>query len=121
MRVEHVPPPDSYRCVWDCGGDCNLKCADYINYVLEKEVDVGVVIAETVRSTPYIPAPEYWKRVRAACDRHGALLVLDEIPHALERTGRMFSCEHYGIVPDMIVNAMAGQTQSYKPLQMNTQ
>ncbi|MBL05791.1 MAG: aspartate aminotransferase family protein [Planctomycetota bacterium] len=101
--AEHVPPPDSYRCVWDCGGECNLKCADYIEYVLEKEGDVAAVIAETVRSTPFIPPPDYWRRVRAACDRHGALLILDEIPHCLGRTGKMFTCEHYDVVPDMLV------------------
>ena len=100
---EHVPPPDSYRCAWDCGGECNLKCADYIDYVLEKEGDVAAVIAETVRSTPFIPSADYWKQVRESCDRHGALLILDEIPHCLGRTGRMFTCEHYGVVPDMLV------------------
>ena len=101
--AEHVPPPDSYRCAWDCGGECNLKCADYIDYVLEKEGDVAAVVAETVRSTPFIPSADYWKQVRESCDRHGALLILDEIPHCLGRTGRMFTCEHYGVVPDMLV------------------
>jgi 4-aminobutyrate aminotransferase len=70
---------------------------------LEKEGDVAAVIAETVRCTPFIPPPDYWKRVRAACDKHGALLILDEIPTCLGRTGRMFVCEHYEIVPDMLV------------------
>jgi 4-aminobutyrate aminotransferase len=49
------------------------------------------------------PAPDYWKRIRAACDKHGALLILDEIPIGLGRTGRMFACEHYDVVPDMLV------------------
>lgn len=103
--VEHVPPPDAYRCVWDCGnrGGCDLKCAGYVEYVLEKEGDIAAVVAETVRSTPFIPPREYWQAVRRACDRHGALLVLDEIPTALGRTGAMFACEHYGITPDMLV------------------
>ncbi len=103
--TEHVPPPDPYRCVWDCGGrgGCDLKCAAYIEYVLEKEGDVAAVVAETVRSTPVVPSPQYWSAVRRACDRHGALLILDEIPTALGRTGTMFACEHYGIVPDMLV------------------
>ncbi|RMF87474.1 MAG: aminotransferase class III-fold pyridoxal phosphate-dependent enzyme, partial [Nitrospinota bacterium] len=78
--TEHVPPPDPYRCLWGCGGECNLQCARYVEYVLEKEGDVGAVIAETVRSTPYIPPPGYWEMIRAACDRYGALLILDEIP-----------------------------------------
>jgi len=101
--TEHVPPPDTYRCLWDCGGECNLKCARYVEYVLEKEGDVGSVIAETARSTSLIPPPGYWEEIRAACDKHGALLILDEIPHALGRTGKMFTCEHYNVVPDMLV------------------
>jgi len=100
---EHVPPPDHRHCPFKCGAACNLNCADYIEYVLEKEGDVAAVIAETVRSTPFIPPLDYWKRVRAACDRHGALLILDEIPYGLGRTGRMFACEHYNVVPDILV------------------
>jgi len=100
---EHVPPPDNRHCPFKCGEACNLSCAEYIEYVLEKEGDVAAVIAETVRSTPFIPPREYWKAVRAACARHGALLILDEIPHCLGRTGKMFTCEHYDIVPDMLV------------------
>ncbi|MDE2827634.1 MAG: aspartate aminotransferase family protein [Bacteroidota bacterium] len=101
--THHVPPPNTVGCPFDCGDTCSLKCADYLDYVLEKEGDIGVVIAETVRSTPFFPPREYWQKVRAACDRHGALLILDEIPHALGRTGRFFTCEHYDIEPDMIV------------------
>lgn len=100
--TEHVPPPDPASCPL-CEGTCTLKCADYVEYVLEKEGDVAAVISETVRSTPYIPPPDYWKKIRAACDRHGALLILDEIPTCLGRTGAMFAHEHYGIVPDMVV------------------
>src|SRR6266540_4369805 len=100
---EHVPPPDPCHCPFRCGAACNLACADYIEYVLEKEGDVAAVIAETVRSTPFIPPPDYWTKIRAACDKHGTLLILDEIPTGLGRTGRMFACEHYDIVPDMLV------------------
>ncbi|MBW2296029.1 MAG: aminotransferase class III-fold pyridoxal phosphate-dependent enzyme, partial [Deltaproteobacteria bacterium] len=82
---------------------CDMTCAGYVEYMLEKEGDVAAVIAEPIRSTPYIPKPDYWKRIRAACDRHGALLIFDEIPHALGRTGRMFTFENFGIVPDMVV------------------
>jgi 4-aminobutyrate aminotransferase len=103
--TEHVPPPDAYRCLWDCHerGGCDLKCEAYLEYVLEREGDIAAVIAEPMRSTPYIPPPAYWQRVRAACDRHGALLILDEIYLGLGRTGRMFACEHYNIVPDIVV------------------
>lgn len=103
--AEHVPPSDEYRCLWDCHerGGCDLKCASYVEYVLEKEGDIAAVIAEPVRSTPYIPSPEYWQTIREACDRHGALLIFDEIPHALGRTGKMFTCENFGVVPDILV------------------
>jgi 4-aminobutyrate aminotransferase len=101
--AEHVPPPDPQHCPWQCGKECNLQCAGYLEYVLEKEGDVGAVIAETIRSTPYVPPADYWKTIREACDRHGTLLILDEIPNCLGRTGKMFACEHYGVVPDMLV------------------
>jgi 4-aminobutyrate aminotransferase len=101
--TEHVPPPDPSHCPFECGSQCSLQCARYVDYVLEKEGDVAAVVAETVRSIPFIPPPDYWKIIRDACDRHGALLILDEIPHGLGRTGKMFTCEHYGIVPDMLV------------------
>lgn len=101
--TEHVPPPDPYRCLWDCGGQCDLRCARYVEYVLEQEGDVGAVIAEPVRSTVAVPHPDYWRAVREACNRHGALLIFDEIPHGLGRTGRMFACEHFGVVPDILV------------------
>lgn len=103
--AEHVPPPDEYRCMWDCGsrGGCDLKCANYVEYVLEKERDVAAVIAEPIRSTPYIPHPEYWKTIRRACDRHGAFLIFDEICQGLGRTGSMFACEQFGVVPDILV------------------
>lgn len=100
---EHVPPPDNRHCPFRCGDSCSLACADYVEYVLEREGDVAAVIAETVRCTPFIPPPDYWKRIRAACDRHGALLILDEIPICLGRTGTMFACQNFDVIPDMLV------------------
>jgi len=70
---------------------------------LSKEGDVAAVIAETVRSTSIVPPIGYWKKIRAACDKYGALLILDEIPHCLGRTGKMFTCRNFDVVPDMLV------------------
>jgi 4-aminobutyrate aminotransferase len=100
---EHAPPPDPSHCPFRCGGECSLACADYIEYMLEREGDVAAVIAETIRNVPVIPPPDYWKRIRAACDRHGALLILDEIPTGLGRAGRFFAFEYYQVVPDIVV------------------
>lgn len=101
--AEHVPPPDPSHCPFRCGTSCSLACADYVEYVLEREGDVSAVIAETVRRCPVIPPPDYWRRIRAACDKHGALLILDEIPIGLGRTGKFFAFEHFGIIPDIVV------------------
>ena len=102
--TEHAPPCDPGSCSFHCGGTCNLRCAEYIEYVLDREEDIGAVIIETVRSTDVqIPPPEYYRRIRHACDRHGALLILDEIPICLGRTGTLFAFQNYGIVPDMVV------------------
>jgi 4-aminobutyrate aminotransferase len=80
-----------------------MACADYVEYVMEREGDVAAVIGETVRNVPIIPPPDYWKRIRAACDKHGALLILDEIPIGLGRTGCFFAFEHFGVAPDIVV------------------
>ena len=102
--TEHAPPCDPRACRFGCGGVCNARCAEYLDYVLGKEEDIGAVIIETIRCTDVqIPPPEYYRIVREACDRHGALMILDEVPICLGRTGRMFAFEHYDVVPDMVV------------------
>jgi 4-aminobutyrate aminotransferase len=102
--TEHVQPCDPRGCNFGCGGTCNARCADYVDYVLGTEEDVAAVVVETIRSTDVqVPPRAYYERLRAACDRHGALLILDEIPIGLGRTGTVFAFEHYGIVPDMVV------------------
>jgi 4-aminobutyrate aminotransferase len=102
--TEHAPPCDPGACRFGCGGTCDARCAEYLDYVLGKEEDIGAVIVETVRCTDVqIPPPAYYRILREACDRDGALLILDEVPICLGRTGRMFAFEHYGIVPDMVV------------------
>jgi len=102
--TEHVPPCDPAQCVFGCGGTCALRCVDYIDYCLRKEGDVAAVVVETIRCTDVqIPPLDYYRRLRQICDRHGALLILDEIPIALGRTGHLFAIERYGIEPEMIV------------------
>mgnify|MGYP000081344183 CR=1 FL=1 len=104
--TQHVPPAEPYRCIWHPSGECescDLRCAAYIDYVLEKEGDVGAVIAEPVRNTAVNPPPPgYWQAVRKACDRHGALLVLDETAVCLGRTGSMFACQTFDVNPDIL-------------------
>jgi 4-aminobutyrate aminotransferase len=108
----HVAPFGCYRCPYghpcDAHGEpylerCHMACAGMVDYVLAREGDVAAVIAEPARAVPYLAPPGYWKRIREACDRHGALLIFDEIPTGLGKTGKMFACEHDGVVPDMLV------------------
>jgi 4-aminobutyrate aminotransferase len=108
---EHVAPFACYRCPYgypDRDGQpdlalCKLACANMVRYVLEREGDVAAVIAEPARAVPYVPPPGFWKTVREACDAHGALLIFDEIPTGLGKTGRMFACEHDAVEPDILV------------------
>ena len=102
----HAPPPNEHDCRFKCGkrGGCDLSCAEYVEYVMEHEGDIGAVLAEPIRYTPYIPRKGYWERIRAACDKHGALLIFDEIPNSLGRTGtHMFTYQHFGVQPDIVV------------------
>jgi 4-aminobutyrate aminotransferase len=110
--TEHVAPFGCYRCPYghpvnvDGNPDldrCRLACAAMVSYVLEREGDVAAVIAEPARAVPFVPPPGYWQAVREACHAHGTLLVFDEIPTGLGKTGRFFAAEHDGAAPDIVV------------------
>ena len=101
--TEHVPPFGDYRNAWGVREGSAELCASQIRYVLEKEGDIGAVIAEPSRAVPYIAPPGFWQQVREACNEYGALLIFDEIPTGLGKTGKMFSCEHDQVVPDILV------------------
>lgn len=98
-----VPPFGDYRNAWGVREGSGELCARMIRYTLEKEGDVAAVIAEPMRAVPYVAPPGFWKEIRKACDEHGALLIFDEIPTGLGKTGRMFACEHEGVEPDLLV------------------
>ena len=102
--AEHVAPFNCYRCAYGHPGPeaCGLACARMVEYVLEREGDVAAIIAEPMRAVPVVPPAGYWKAVREACHRHGTLLIMDEIPTGLGKTGRMFAFEHDDIVPDIV-------------------
>ncbi|MCU9849044.1 aspartate aminotransferase family protein [Defluviimonas sp. WL0024] len=102
--AEHVAPFNCYRCAYGHAGPevCGLACARMVEFVLEREGDVAAVIAEPMRAVPVVPPPGFWKAVRAACNRAGALLIMDEIPTGLGKTGRMFAFEHDEVVPDIV-------------------
>ncbi len=69
------------------------------------DADVAAVILETVPSTlgMVMPEPGYLQEVRALCDKHGALLIMDEVQSGLGRTGKLWAFEHAEIIPDMVI------------------
>jgi 4-aminobutyrate aminotransferase len=105
----HVAPFGGYRCPYghataEASADA---CANMIEYVLSHDSDVACLVAEPTRAVPYVAPPGFWARVRKICDRHGTLLIFDEIPTGLGKTGKMFSCDHDGVAPDILVMGKA--------------
>ena len=76
---------------------------------------MAAVIAEpvSVSAGVAIPGPEYWPMLREICDRHGVLLIADEVINGFGRTGKMFAIEHFGVQPDIITLAK-GITSGYQ-------
>jgi adenosylmethionine-8-amino-7-oxononanoate aminotransferase len=115
-----VPTCYPYRCQW-CSAkpSCTLECADNIEATIEREGadTVAAVIAEPVHGAGGVipPDPGYWPRLREICDRHGVLLIADEVITGFGRTGRWFALEHWGVQPDIMTIAKA-VTSAYVPL-----
>jgi 4-aminobutyrate aminotransferase len=101
--VTHIPAPDTYRNIFGDSEETLINYAGYLEEVIEKEGNIGAFLAETIRNTDVqIPTVAYWKKIREICIRNGVLLILDEIPIALGRTGEMFAFQHFGIEPDIL-------------------
>lgn len=109
--AEHVPPFACYRCPFGFPSPsgnpnlavCRMACARSLAYTLDRQGDVGALVAEPLRAVPYLPPPEFWPEAAAACRRNGTLLIFDEIPTCLGKTGRLFASEHSGVSPDILV------------------
>ncbi len=83
---------------------CARECAASIGDVLALEGNVGAVFLEPVPGANgvLVPPDDYWPKVRAACDAHGALLVADEVLCGFGRTGRWLAHQRWGVTPDLI-------------------
>jgi taurine--2-oxoglutarate transaminase len=83
---------------------CARECAKHIDDVLGLESGIGAVFLEPIPGANgvLVPPAEYWPMVRAACDRHGALLVADEVLTGFGRTGRWLAHQRWGVTPDLI-------------------
>src|SRR5438105_14483315 len=112
--------PYTYRCPAGhpdpcpvCSGGPHLE--EILMY--EGPHTVAAVILETVTGTNgiIVPPDGYLQSIRETCDRHGILLICDEVMAGWGRTGRWFACEHWDVVPDMITTAK-GINSGYVPL-----
>ncbi|HUB75225.1 MAG TPA: aspartate aminotransferase family protein [Solirubrobacteraceae bacterium] len=112
----HVPNTNSYR--WPEDREA-LWAADAIEEAIEFEgaETVAAVILEPVQNGGgcFVPQEGYFQRVREICDRHGVLLISDEVICAWGRLGHWFGCERYDYTPDMITTAK-GISSAYVPL-----
>ncbi len=101
--VERIPPAVSYRGAFPIADGSDVHYADYLEYVIEKEGGVGAFIAEAVRNTDVqVPSKAYWKRIREICDKHNVMLIIDDIPNGMGRSGEWFTYQAYDIEPDML-------------------
>ncbi|MGI9478049.1 MAG: aspartate aminotransferase family protein [Hyphomicrobiaceae bacterium] len=116
----HVAQSAAYRChlCADKGG-CNLDCAADVERAIihEGASTVAAIIAEPISAAAgiHVPDPNYWPRLREICDRHGVLLIADEVITGFCRTGKMFATEHWGVQPD-IRTVAKGLTSGYMPI-----
>ncbi|MFN8493628.1 MAG: aspartate aminotransferase family protein [Caldilineaceae bacterium] len=118
--VYHVPSPNHYRNDFNLEGEAgDIMCAQWIEQeiLFQGPETVAAVIGEPVSSANgvHIPSPKYWQLVREICDRHGVLLIADEVICGFGRTGKWFATEHFGIVPDIMTMAK-GLSSGYAPV-----
>jgi len=110
--VHHVAYGYCYRCEYGkTFPSCGIYCVD----IIERDLfarhldpkDVAAVFVEPLQGEGgyILPPPGWLAAVRALCDRHGILLVMDEVQSGIGRTGKLFACEHEGVAPDILVTA----------------
>jgi adenosylmethionine-8-amino-7-oxononanoate aminotransferase len=119
-NARFIPGINCYRCPYEkTYPECNVFCAraydDLISF--EQPETVAAVIAEPISTANgnFVPWPEYWQTLRQICDKHGVLLIADEVINGFGRTGKWFGVDHYGIKPDIMTTAK-GLSSGYAPI-----
>src|SRR5918994_4937235 len=118
--VSHVPHPNRYRSDFGLEGeDADVMAAKYVESEIENQgpETVACVIGEPISSSAgvHVPSPKYWQQLREICDRHGVMLIADEVINGFGRTGTMFATEQFGFVPDIMTMAK-GLSSGYAPI-----
>jgi len=122
VETSHIAPCYAYRGQQDgeTPEDYGRRVADELETELQRlgpETVIGFVAEPVVGATlgAVPPVPGYFKRIREICDRHGILLILDEVMCGMGRTGTLFACEQDGVRPD-IVTIAKGLGAGYQPI-----
>ncbi len=118
--VVRMLDPYTYRCPAGHPDPCPVcSGAPHFEEILQYEgpENVAAVIMETIVGTNgiIVPPDGYLRSIREVCDRHGILLILDEVMAGFGRSGRWFACEHWNVVPDILTVAK-GINSGYVPL-----
>ncbi|TFG57560.1 MAG: aspartate aminotransferase family protein [Candidatus Aminicenantes bacterium] len=121
IQSHKIPAPYCYRCPWGLAPPaCRLRCARELEKKIVKlgPESVSAFVTEVVGGSSTgasVPPPGYFEAVRAICDKHSVLLVVDEVMTGAGRTGEWLACHHFGLVPDVVVMGK-GLTSGYFPL-----
>jgi len=88
---------------------CQIYCVDYLEefFIGTVAADaVAALIAEPVQGEGgfIVPPQGYFKKIKATCEKYGILFIMDEIQSGMGRTGKLFACEHFDIIPDIILS-----------------
>ena len=107
--VTHVPYPNNYRPVFE-GADQGKAVLKYIEQLFQHNVPAnevaGMLIEPLQGEGGYIVPPDgFLKGLREICDKHGILLIFDEVQSGVGRTGKMFACQNWGVEPDIMTLA----------------
>jgi 4-aminobutyrate aminotransferase len=108
--VTHVPYPNSYRPLF-AGDDQGAAVLNYIEKVLFASnvppSEVAAILIEPIQGEGgyLVPPDGFMQGLRSLCDRHGILLICDEVQSGVGRSGKMFATEHFGIAPDIMTLA----------------
>ena len=106
-----MPYAYCYRCPFGLKrSDCQMACADHLEDFFITHVaaeKTAAVIAEPIQGEGgfVTPPPEYFPRLRKICDKHGILMIIDEVQTGMGRTGKVFAIDHWGVAPDLITTA----------------
>lgn len=118
--VIHVFDPYCYRCTFgQHPTSCHLECLGHIEEVVwnERPEQVAAIMVEGVTGSNgiIVPPEGYMQGLRNLCDRHGILLIVDEVMSGFGRTGEWFAVDHWKVIPDIMTFAK-GVNSGYAPL-----